>query len=188
MPLGGYDIILWVNWMKLVSPVVFDFQNDSISVLWQQQRINLRQEIRNTHIKILSKTKQRDIISKGDACFLIQVMTVEDKEMLNDNPEEITTIIEEFQDVYHEPQGLPPSRAHDHRIPLQLDSKPIKSNPYKRPYAHKTEIEKIVKEMLVSGIIRHSSSPYASLVLLVRTKRQLMETFYILQGFKCDDN
>lgn len=40
--------------------------------------------------------------------------------------------------------------------------------PYQYPYYQKTEIKKIVKELLESRTIRLSQSPFSSLVLLVR--------------------
>lgn len=74
--------------------------------------------------------------------------------------------------MFEQPRGLHPTRSSDHRIPLKADSSPVNANPYKCPYVHKSKIEKIVKEMLQSGIVRHSSSPYASPVLLVKKKDQ----------------
>lgn len=46
----------------------------------------------------------------------------------------------------------------------------MSSNPYRCPYVQKNKIEKIIKEMLASGIIRHITSPFASPLLLVRKK------------------
>lgn len=40
LPIGSYDVILRVTWMKLVSPVIFNFQQDSIMVSWEGRRLN----------------------------------------------------------------------------------------------------------------------------------------------------
>lgn len=42
--------------------------------------------------------------------------------------------------------------------------------PYRYPYIQKNEIENIVKELLASGIVRPTVSPFSSLVLLVKKK------------------
>lgn len=94
--------------------------------------------------------------------------TLADEEPL---PPDISIVLEDFADVFATPKGLPPTRSHDHRIPLQSNTTPVNSNPYKCPYIQKSEIEKIVKEMLETGIVRHNSRPFASPVLLVKKKR-----------------
>lgn len=77
-------------------------------------------------------------------------------------------LLEQFQVVFVQPQGLPPRRSHDHKIPLVKGSQLTCVRPYTYPYYQKAEIERLVLEMLKSGITRGSQSPYSSPVLLVQ--------------------
>lgn len=70
--------------------------------------------------------------------------------------------------MYEEPRGLPPSRGHEHQIVLKEGSQPISVRLYRYPYYQKSEIEKIVRELLEMRLVRHSQIPYSSLALLVR--------------------
>jgi len=65
---------------------------------------------------------------------------------------------------------MPPPRFCDHVIPLITGATPVNVRPYRYPPAIKDEIEKQVTEMLKSGIIQHSVSPFSSSVLLVKMK------------------
>jgi hypothetical protein len=56
--------------------------------------------------------------------------------------------------IFDNPQGLPPSHGpHDHSIPLVPGSLPPNVLPYHHPFSQKNEIEKIVQELLVVGVI-----------------------------------
>lgn len=70
--------------------------------------------------------------------------------------------------MFTEPQELPPERSHDHRIILKPGTSPISVRPYQYAYFQKNEIEQQVPELLRSGLIRPSKSPYSSPVLLVK--------------------
>lgn len=172
IPIGGYDMILGVNWMKIVSPVVFDFNTWGISIKWKGERVQLLDHTQEHNVKMIT-VNSISKISQDDSYSLCQVVGTEKESQIESNmPAEIKELLQNYHDLFAEPKGLPPLRAHDHLIPLKEGSTPVSSNPYRSPYIQKTEIERIVKEMLSSGIIRHSTSPFASPVLLVRKKDQ----------------
>ena len=79
-------------------------------------------------------------------------------------------MLREYTDLFAEPTCLPPRSEADHQIPLLPGSQPINVRPYRYSPAQKSEIKKQIKDMLANGIIRTSSSPFASPVLLVKKK------------------
>ena len=58
----------------------------------------------------------------------------------------------------------------DHEIHLLRRSAPVNFRPYRYPHFQKNEIENQASDMLHSGIIRPSTSPFSSPVLLVKKK------------------
>jgi hypothetical protein len=79
----------------------------------------------------------------------------------------VEQVLNEFKDVLTELSELPPHRSYDHSIPLMPGVAPVIARPYKYSPLHKDEIEKQVKELLNTGLIIHSTSLFASPVLLV---------------------
>nr|KYP38544.1 Transposon Ty3-I Gag-Pol polyprotein [Cajanus cajan] len=75
-----------------------------------------------------------------------------------------------FALVFSEPHCLPPPREINHQINLVPDSKPVHVRPYKYPHFQKAEIERLVAEMLKSGIIHDNQSSFSSPVLLIKKK------------------
>lgn len=82
-------------------------------------------------------------------------------------PPEIAALLEEFQDIFAEPSGVPPDRGVTHRIDLDTD-KPIARKPYRMSDVELKELKRQLIELLEKGWIRPSCSPYASPVLFVR--------------------
>ena len=79
-------------------------------------------------------------------------------------------MLAEFERVFFTSDGLPPCRRKDHAKNLVSRTTPVSVRPYRDPYLQKNEIEKLVREMLVAGIVQPSSSPFSSSVLLVKKK------------------
>lgn len=72
-----------------------------------------------------------------------------------------------FKGFFDEPIGLPPKRSCDHQIILKDGTQPISVRPYRYPFHQKAEIEKILQDLLKSGVVTPSQSPFSSPVLLV---------------------
>jgi hypothetical protein len=87
-----------------------------------------------------------------------------------DLPVEIQQILMRYSSLFSEPSTLPPRRVLDHKIPLMDGAQPVNIHPYRYSPLQKNEIECQVQEMLRSGVIQVSTSPFASSVLLVKKK------------------
>ncbi|MCH81106.1 RNA-directed DNA polymerase (Reverse transcriptase), partial [Trifolium medium] len=83
---------------------------------------------------------------------------------------ELEEVLDEYANVFQTPSSLPPRRKKEHVINLVKGQGAVSVRPYRYPHHHKNEIEKQIKEMLDSGIIRHSSSSFSSPVILVKKK------------------
>ncbi|GJY87372.1 reverse transcriptase [Tanacetum coccineum] len=85
-------------------------------------------------------------------------------------PEKITEILHQYKDVFVVPTTLPLTRSCDHQIPLKEGTIPINSRPYRHPPTQKDAIEVMLKELLDTGVIRDSQSPFSSPVVMVKKK------------------
>jgi hypothetical protein len=80
----------------------------------------------------------------------------------------MAVLLQDFDDVFATPTGLPPPRRHNHRIHLLLETTPVAVRPYRYPQLVKDELERQCRDMLQQGIIRPSTSAFSSSVLLVK--------------------
>jgi hypothetical protein len=111
------------------------------------------------------------VLAQDGEGFLIQTLkNMEGSEEEDEHTADWVELLGKFEDVFNLPSGLPPVRKHDHSIVLKQGAAIPNIRPYRYPYYQKNEIEKIVKEMLQAGIVRHNTSPFSSPVLLVKKK------------------
>nr|GEU98041.1 reverse transcriptase [Tanacetum cinerariifolium] len=87
-------------------------------------------------------------------------------EIIKEN-KEVKEVLASYNDVFSLPKDFPPQRSHDHRIKLMPNTLPINIRPYRYPSNQKDAIEHIVKELLDSGVIRHSQIPFSSHIVMV---------------------
>ena len=83
--------------------------------------------------------------------MLLDVSTTESSISLD-----LQLVLDNHSKVFETPKGLPPIRDHDHAIHLIPGSVPPNIRPYRYPYVQKSEIERMVAEMLEAGITTES--------------------------------
>ncbi|KAF5443243.1 hypothetical protein F2P56_035816, partial [Juglans regia] len=167
LPLAGCDGVLGIQWLESLGSINWNFSALSMQFQWEGQKVTFKglqlqdTTFTNCHKLFLNSCYK----GKGLILQLYAQPTLVTNEVQNS---EVREVLSSFKHVFDEPIGLPPVRSHDHRIVLKEGTSPISTRPYRYPYYQKSEIEKIVAELLKTGVIRPSSSPFSSPVLLVR--------------------
>lgn len=182
-PIQGADVVLGVQWLQTLSPFVFDFTIPSMSFYHNNSLLTITGS-RNATISHASfhqltrmlTTHSIDSVhcismlpSKITKVSLLTLTPIDDNASLLPHPD-IQKLLHKYQVVFSTPQGLPPPRPHDHHIHLRQSANPINIKPYRYPHYQKEAMTILISEMLRDEIIRPSTSPYSSPVLLVKKK------------------
>jgi hypothetical protein len=141
IPLGGYDMVLGVQWLRTLGPILWDFKQCHMSCWCDNHLVRWQGTAARQSRKVANSIAAQDLLN---------------------------LLLEEFADVFAAPTGLPPPHRHNHRIHLLLDTAPVAVRPYRYPQLVKDELERQCHDMLQQGIIRPSSSAFSSPVLLVK--------------------
>ncbi|XP_019166953.1 PREDICTED: uncharacterized protein LOC109162723 [Ipomoea nil] len=182
LKLGGCDMVLGMDWIDQFAPIQLHTRPLGISFHKEGRRVLRKGLTRKPH-NLQAATKRglkkwqhcgvqgflvqcegisrKDVESRSSTCYKVEVQT--------EFPE-LTTILDEFNELFDEPQTLPPIRAYDHAIPLIPGAQPVNIKPYRYSFDQKNVIEKMVEEMLEVGVITESVSSFSSPVLLVPKK------------------
>jgi hypothetical protein len=114
-----------------------------------------------------------NFLKKGHSKIITQLNAIQEIETPFVHPD-LQSILSKHHTIFSTPYGLPPSRGvHDHSIPLVLGSRPPNVRPYRHPFSQRNEIENFFQELLDAGVIRHSTSPYYSPVVMVLKKEDM---------------
>ncbi|KAH9667504.1 hypothetical protein KPL70_021062 [Citrus sinensis] len=185
LPIEGPDAVLRIQWLQSLGRISMDYSEMTMEFQWEGKSVILRGDpIPNPNLISFNQFHALLSNSKIDSLFELHSLSTEpsathtstntlpdnDFEFLRSLPEPITTLLKKFKALFAPPTGLPPQRLFDHKIHLIPNSKPVNVRPYRYPYFQKTEMEKLVREMLNQGIIKPSQSPFSSPVMLVKKK------------------
>ncbi|XP_020184893.1 uncharacterized protein [Aegilops tauschii subsp. strangulata] len=173
LELGAYDGVLGMDWLEQFSPMschwldkTLTFEHHSAMITLQGVRPKQHEQVEEIEPEQLRKWQA------GNNIWYMAVLDLprSPEPQATKIPPSVQSVLTDFADVFAEPKGLPPQRRYDHAITLVDDARPANSRPYRYSPLQKDEIERQVQEMLQSGVIEHSMSPFAAPVMLVKKK------------------
>lgn len=175
MKLQNYDMVLGIQWLKLLGNIMSNYEDRWLSFWWQGREVTLRgeqpkgaQSIQLEDLNGLLSTKA--LLSEVGLCSLQMV----DGSELGQNDVDVSldsngsvesslqTLLSTYHHVFCEPKRMPPARRHDHRIPLKNEEVTINQRPYRYSRLQKDTLEILVAEMLKEGTVQPSNSPFSS--------------------------
>lgn len=142
--------------MELYSPMQIHWKAKWLSLPYDGEQILLR-----------------GLSASSDSELVFQLFLVEQPsavELSASVSADIQAILDAYPTIFTTPSSLPPQRSCDHAIPLISGATPVNIRAYRYPPSLKDEIERQVHAMLTQGPIQPSTSPFSSLVLMVRKK------------------
>ncbi|KAL4026028.1 hypothetical protein IC575_014435 [Cucumis melo] len=179
LELSGIDIILGMQWLHSLGVTTVDWKNLLLTFSVEGKSIKIQGDpsLTKARVSLENMIKAWGVEDEG---FLVECRAVELVTPANNDcymahmeieaDSSLSTVLKQFEDVFEWPEKLPPRREIEHQIHLKQGTDPINMRPYRYGFQHKEEIEKLVKEMLESEVIRPSISHFSSPVLLVKKK------------------
>ncbi|GAU16969.1 hypothetical protein TSUD_37270 [Trifolium subterraneum] len=160
--LGCVDVVLGIEWLRTLGDMIINWQKHTMNIWLNKEWVTLKGlegefGVMDTLHSVLAGWKNK--VKCGSFQALEEGQSRDLEHLLNVCAE-----------VFLEPTGLPPKRKKEHVITLKEGEGAVNVRPYRYPHHHKNEIERQVKEMLASGIIRPSTSSFSSPVILVKKK------------------
>ncbi|GJR56618.1 putative mitochondrial protein [Tanacetum coccineum] len=170
LPLGGCEMVLGIQWLATLGDMQCNFKKLIMKFNHKGRQLVLR-GINTTHVHWMQGSegmlKQAELSSMALCVYPVQLCQMESVESVSAEVEQVLT---QFDEVFEVPKDLPPQRSHDHQIPLMPNTPPINVRPYRHPPNQKDAIESMVKELMDSGVVRASQSPFSSPIVMVKKK------------------
>jgi hypothetical protein len=142
LPLGAYDAILGVDWLKKHGPVTGDWVNKTLQITNLGKRVTL-QGVEPTESTTVRELPVEQLVkwSRGNKIWALAVVHPDAQPEATTAPPAVQALLSKYSDVFAEPQEFPPSRVYDHTIQLKPGAVPFNARPYRYSPEHKTEIE-----------------------------------------------
>lgn len=173
LQISGADAVLGIDWLKKPGPVTTYYTTFVMHFNHLGQDISLKADV-TIGPEPTSVAQLKCLIHTGSTSAFYHLSLVPERQ-----PEQPTTqhpissianLLLQYDHLFQPPSQLPPPCNVVHRITLNPSTAPVNVRPYRYPHFQKNEIEKQIFYLFSAGLIRPSTSPYSSPVLLVKKK------------------
>eukprot|EP00253_Pinus_taeda_P009349 PITA_09349 len=169
IPLDICGMVLGSPYLYDTKAVFYHITKDGVEyIVWDyQNKINS---------SLISAGKMKILVNSSKTCML---MVVREKEAEfvdafqgcdGKHKQELMELISDYNELFQEPKGLPLKREIQHEIHLLHDAPLPNIGVYRMSAIEMEEIKRQVLELLDQGVIRLSSSPCGSPIILVPKK------------------
>ncbi|KAA0049931.1 Ty3/gypsy retrotransposon protein [Cucumis melo var. makuwa] len=166
LELGGVDVVLGMQWLHSLGITIVDWKNLTLTFSSEGKQISIKGDPSLTKSRISLKSMIKTWVEQDEG-FLIECRAVQvhkENERINTavttiEDEPLQNVLKQFEDVFDWLEKLPPRRGIEHQIHLKEGTNPINVRPYRYGFQQKAEMERLVEEMLTSGIIRPNKFP-----------------------------
>nr|GMD32851.1 Transposon Ty3-G Gag-Pol polyprotein [Ipomoea batatas] len=174
----GPDVVLGVQWLQSLGSVTHDYSKSTMEFQRGSTIVTLKGDS-SLNNQPISFNQLQAMVTNGDIQTLYEIHHINTtnnskptqiQPTLPPFPKPLQDLLLEFSMIPEPPKTLPPHSVFDNKIHLLPNSKPVNVRPYRYPYFQKSEIEKLVREILDQGIMRPSRSPFSSPIMLVLKK------------------
>lgn len=177
LDVGRFDLILGAQWLRRLGRIILDMDKQFMAFSYLGHYFELHGKDTSLEEPKVSVLGRQDL-QLAQPVFIIQVDSQRNdtlvqlsrvQELSSSQQSQLAQLLQSFSDVFEEPTDLPPPRSFDHRIILRTEQ-PVSCRPYRYGPTQKDEIERQIHQMLRTGIIQPSQSPFAAPVVLVHKK------------------
>lgn len=150
--LGEVDIVLRMEWLAGLGEIRANFQELTLKVPTSKGIHVLRGDpaLARAAASFISVMKAIQAEGQGFIVDYLGMQATSGKESIE--TQWLKGALDSYEEVFKEPQGLPPSRRNDHAIVLKEGTDIPNLRPYRYLHYQKTEIEKLVNDLLRSGV------------------------------------